>query len=405
MKSKQEIIFKDLFEIPIKNGLFKPTKVRGSGTKMINMGEIFAIDRMFDIPMELVPLTDIEEKHAIIKKNDLIFARSSLADGAGKCSIFLGNEKTTFESHIIRVRINQKIANPKFYYYYFNSISGKNSVYSITEKTAASGIRSSDLANLHVPFPTKDIQDSVIKQLEILDIKIENLQNQNKILEQTMLAIFKSWFVDFDGVTKWDISEKGKIPKGWEISTIGKKLEVILGGTPSRNNESYWENGIIPWINSGKVNEFRIIYPSELITEEGLKKSSTRLIPKRTTVLAITGATLGQVSLLEIDSCTNQSVIAIKGNDEIPSEYIYYYIKSVIENIISSQTGGAQQHINRQNVCDANLLVPKKEVMKKYFQTSKPYLDLISDNCFQIQLLTQTRDVLLPKLMSGEIKV
>jgi len=244
-----------------------------------------------------------------------------------------------------------------------------------------------------------------VEMISSLTRQIQNIQNQNKILEQMAQTIFKSWFVDFDGVTEFEDSELGKIPKEWEVSNIGGKLEVILGGTPSRNNGSYWENGNIPWINSGKTNEFRIISPSELITEEGLKKSATRLIPKRTTVLAITGATLGQVSLLEIDSCANQSVIAIKGNDEIPSEYIYYYVKNVIKNIISSQTGGAQQHINRQNVYDANLLVPKKEVIKKYFKISKPILDIISDNCFQIQLLTKTRDILLPKLMSGEIRV
>ena len=75
-------------------------------------------------------------------------------------------------------------------------------------------------------------------------------------------AIFKSWFVDFDGVTEFEDSELGKIPKEWEVSNIGGKLEVILGGTPSRNNGSYWENGNIPWINSGKTNEFRIISPS-----------------------------------------------------------------------------------------------------------------------------------------------
>ncbi len=196
MKFRQKIIFENLFEIPIKNGLFKPTSVRGSGIKMINMGEIFAINRIFDIPMELVPLTDTEKENAIIEKNDLIFARSSLADGAGKCSIFLGNQKTTFESHIIRVRINPRIANPKFYYYYFNSMIGKNLVYSITEKTAASGIRGSDLANLHVPFPIKHIQNNVVRHLEILDLYIENLQNQNKILEEMAQAIFKSWFHD-----------------------------------------------------------------------------------------------------------------------------------------------------------------------------------------------------------------
>ena len=266
-------------------------------------------------------------------------------------------------------------------------------------------LRCGDIPNFVLTIPSLQEQQKISFILSMLETKIENLQNQNKILEQIAQSIFKSWFVDFDGVKEFDDSELGRIPKGWIVSTIGEKLEVILGGTPSRNNESYWENGIIPWINSSKVNEFRITSPSELITEEGLKKSATQLIPKRTTVLAITGATLGQVSLLEIDSCANQSVIAIKGNDEIPSEYIYYYIKSKIDNIISSQTGGAQQHINRQNVCDVNLLVPKKEVMEKYFQISKPYLDLIYDNCFQIQLLTQTRDILLPKLMSGEIRV
>ena len=122
-------------------------------------------------------------------------------------------------------------------------------------------------------------------------------------------------------------------------------------------------------------------------------------------MIAITGATLGKVSLLEINSCANQSVVAIKYSDEIPSEYIYFYIKNNIDDIISSQTGGAQQHINKQNILDTNLLIPKKYFLKKYFKISKPFFDLISDNCFRIEQITKIRDTLLPKLMSGEIRI
>jgi len=88
---------------------------------------------------------------------------------------------------------------------------------------------------------------------------------------------------------------------------LGDMVKCVLGGTPSRVRDDFW-GGDVPWINSGKINEFRIVEPSEYITTLGLSKSNTTLMPKGTTVLAITGATLGQVSILGIDSCANQSV-------------------------------------------------------------------------------------------------
>ena len=104
---------------------------------------------------------------------------------------------------------------------------------------------------MYVGVPEINEQKRIAQYISKINTKIQNLQNQNHTLEQTAQVIFKSWFVDFDGVTEFEDSELGQIPKGWEVSNIGKKLEVILGGTPSRNNESYWKNGSIPWINSG----------------------------------------------------------------------------------------------------------------------------------------------------------
>lgn len=120
------IRFGDLYAIDSRNGLSKPSKIRGSGYKMINMGELFANDRIYDIPMELVPLKDPEKINAKVEVGDLLFARQSLVlEGAGKCSIVMEvSPLTVFESHLIRVRLKDN-ANPVFYYYYFIGIHFK----------------------------------------------------------------------------------------------------------------------------------------------------------------------------------------------------------------------------------------------------------------------------------------
>lgn len=194
------------------------------------------------------------------------------------------------------------------------------------------------------------------------------------------------------------------MPSDWEKHKLGEICNCELGGTPSRNKPEYW-NGTIPWINSGEVNQFRIIAPSEYITQLGLEKSATKFLPAKTTVLAITGATLGQVSLLEIDSCANQSVVGVVPNSQLPYEYIYPLIKSNINELISHQTGGAQQHINKQNVEGLDIYLPSADVIGKYTETVSDIYSSIANNCFENKHLKELRDTLLPKLMSGELDV
>ena len=219
----------------------------------------------------------------------------------------------------------------------------------------------------------------------------------NDNLEQQAQALFKSWFVDFE---PWG----GKMPNDWKEGKLGELCTCLLGGTPSREKKEYW-NGDIPWINSGEVNKFRIVAGSENITKLGMQKSATKLLPKKTTVIAITGATLGQVSLLEIDACANQSVIGILENDLFPYEYIYPLITNNIQKIILNQTGGAQQHINKENVESHSVIIPTARTMEKYKNIQAPLFEFIAKNCFESARLAQLRDTLLPKLMSGELKI
>ena len=257
----------------------------------------------------------------------------------------------------------------------------------------------------------------------------------NQTLEDMAQALFKSWFVDFEPVhakanassdadydriakelgisrevldlfpDEFEESELGMIPKGWNISKINEKLDVLLGGTPSRSNDSYWKDGTVSWINSGKVNEFRVIQSSEMITCQAVRDSSTKLLPKKTTLLAITGATLGQVSLLEIDSCANQSVIGLPETEELNHAFVYPCVCHIITDLISHQTGGAQQHINKGNVENYKIIIPKKDILSGYTDLVEPLMSSISNNTFEVQSLQATRDTLLPKLLFGELDV
>ena len=280
-------------------------------------------------------------------------------------------------------------------------------------------IKQSDFKKLLIAIPKNPTEQRAIAAiLSDLDSKIELNQQMNKTLEAIGQTIFKHWFVDFEfpneegkpykssGGEMVYNEELGKeIPKGWEVSNIGEKFETILGGTPSTTNKSYWENGNIAWINSEKINEFRITEPTAFITEEALNNSATKLMPKGTTVLAITGATLGQVSRIEIDTCANQSVIGIIESKNIRSEYIYFWIKHIITDIIRYQTGGAQQHINKNNVNSSKIIIPSQIILQQYQKLMKPIFDKISLSCFETRNLSQIRDTLLPKLMSGKIRV
>lgn len=295
--------------------------------------------------------------------------------------------------------INQRVlmfkptqTDKKFLYYVLADYNFNQYVLNhIDSESAQANISATTIGKYEFSLPPLDIQKKIAGVLGALDDKIELNNKINNNLEQQAQALFKSWFVD----KEYEVERE---------TTLGVVCKCELGGTPSRIKSEYW-GGNIAWINSGEVNNFRITKASEYITEIGLKHSATKLLPRKTTVLAITGATLGQISLLEIDSCTNQSVVGVLENETLPYEFIYPYICYNIKELLSHQTGGAQQHINKQNVEQLTLSLPKSTLIKDYKNIVAPIFELIAKNCFESERLAAIRDALLPKLMSGEIDV
>lgn len=340
-------------------------------------------------------------------KNCLIPAESVCISCIGSD---LGKVVYATKQVVTNQQINSIIPNEQHdshFIYYLMSIVGKKLNYLSKTSTAVPIINKSTFSAYKIKVPI-DIEDQrrIANILSSLDRKIELNNKINAQLEEMAQAIFKSWFVDFEPFKdgKFMDSELGLIPEGWRVGKLGDICTCLLGGTPSRSKEEYW-GGDINWINSGAVNEFRITEPSEKITELGLKKSATKLLPTKTTVLAITGATLGQVSLLEIDTCANQSVIGVLENENAPYEFIFPFVKESIQELISHQTGGAQQHINKDNVESLSIVMPQSSVLSDYKDKVSSLYQRISNLCKENQTLSTLRDTLLPKLMNGEIEI
>jgi len=339
-----------------------------------------------------VPYCEISDKDKVkyqLKIGDIVIARTGATTGYNK--IIKEKYDSVFASYLIRYRINTKVAHPFYIGYVLLSPKWKGFIDGVKGGSAQPGANAKQLASFQFLLPPLPEQKAIAEVLSSLDDKIDLLHRQNKTLEDMAQVLFRKWFVD-------------EADEGWKEVRLGEVLDIKLGGTPSTTKSEYW-NGDIPWINSGEINKFRIFEPTKYITQLGLEKSATKLLPKGTTVIAITGATLGQISLLEFDCCANQSVVGVIPNEILPREFVYLWIKKTIAELISNQTGGAQQHINKNDVNNALIVIPAKEKLGKNIPTLKNLFDKISVNISQIHTLENMRDTLLSKLMSGEVRV
>lgn len=335
------------------------------------------------------------------EKDDILY---SIIGSIGGVYV-MQDEKMGVSSSVAIIRAKSEMVLPRYLAYFLKSSAFDAQIQAIKGGVAQGFMSLGKLGTVSIMYPDDiDYQKKIVNILATYDELIENNQKQIKLLEEAAQRLYKEWFVDlrFPGYEDVDIVDG--VPRGWNVYKIGERFVTVLGGTPSRTNASYW-GGTIPWINSGEVNNCRIIKESEFISELGLNKSSTKLMPKHTTVLAITGATLGQVSYTEIEACANQSVVGIIDESQFHSIYLYLYMCDKIWHMIGKATGGAQQHINKDIVNEYPVVLPDVETVSKLNGFVEPLFNKISMLYKENIELTEARDRLLPKLMSGEIEV
>lgn len=405
--SWEKVKFSKLYEIPSRNGLTKPSKVRGTGYKMINMGELFANNRIYDIPMELVPLTDSEKKNCKVERNDLLFARQSLVlEGAGKCSIVMeSSSMTVFESHLIRIRLNRTKAHPMFYYYYF--LSPCSPIKSIVSQCAQAGIRGSELGELYVELPPLATQRRIADILSAYDDLIENNRKQIKLLEEAAQRLYKEWFVDlrFPGHEHTKIVDG--VPAGWEKLHISDVCDTIGGGTPSTKVKEYYQNGSIPWVTPTDItknNSLVLLDTATKITNEGLNNSSAKMVPPGT-ILMTSRASVGFFGICNFPVCTNQGFISCVPYQHDAQMYLLYNLLNRVDEIRTKAGGSTYLEISKKTFRDFEIVVPDTQVLTLFQITAEKSIEQIRILSTQILKLQQARDRLLPKLMSGEVEV
>jgi len=339
---------------------------------------------------------------------DIVFTKKGTIGQTGIIPIFSLYNRFLLSSNQMKLTVNREMAVPEYVYYYVSSPSVREKI--IQESTSA-GVPKTNITYLRefpIELPPFISQQKIASILTTYDNLIENNLQRMKILEEMAQNLYQEWFVNlrFPGYEKVKMldSPLGKIPEGWNVLSI-KELggKVVLGGTPARKSSLFWDNGSIPWLKSGKLNDLRVIDGSELITDSGLQYSATKIMPPKTVLIAITGAIL--ISFLEIEACANQSVVGIFGLKKCSQEYLHLYLGENITLLTSKMSGSAQQHINKMIVEDTPILVPSEDIMAQHYQIVKPQYDLVSCLLHKNKVLISTRDLLLTRLISGELDV
>ena len=413
--------FADLFETPLRNGLTKPKAVRGEGVKMVNMGEVFAHRRIHNLDMDRVPMDSKERESSLLRDGDLLFARQSLVlSGAGKCVLFQGDhEEVTFESHIIRCRLDQRKADPVFYFYLFQSLLGRSLIESIVEQVAAAGIRGSDLGRLAVPIPSLAEQKAIAAVLGALDDKIELNRRMNAKLEEMARALFQSWFVDFDpvrakldgrqpfGLDQWtatlfpdsfQYSEAGDIPKGWEVRSLDKIAHFLNGLALQKHPPG--EGPTLPVIKIAQLRKGDSV---------GADRCNTHVPPHY--IIQDGDVLFSWSGSLEVElwcggpGALNQHLFKVT-SQEFPKWFYYLWTLYYLDEfrLIAADKATTMGHIQRGHLSAAKVLIPPPRLLDALTSTISPLIDLLIANRIESQTLATLRDTLLPKLLSGELK-
>ena len=367
----------------------------------------------------------------------------------------LSDAYVALAQRIVTLRGKKGILNNDFLLCAMQSKYVQDQLESRASGSTVKGIKQSELRKVLLPIPPVNEQIEIAHHVKTLSNKIELNRQTNQTLEQIALALFKSWFVDFDpvkakiaakqaganaeqiehaalcaisGKTPEQLaqlnpqilqkikttaalfpdalvdSELGEIPEGWEIKKLSSIIHVIGGGTPARSEEMYW-NGDISWFSIKDVpasGDVFVVDTIEKISEQGLLKSSTKLLPIGTTIITARG-TVGKLALVGTPMCMNQSCYGIRGIDGIGAYFNYFNLREAIITLQQNTHGAVFDTITTQTFDSYSMAICLGGITKKFDEVVRPILERIESNVREAIVLGKLRDSLLPKLLSGEL--
>jgi len=266
-------------------------------------------------------------------------------------------------------------------------------------------------ARAEIWLPDLQVQQTIVAILSTYDDLIENNLRRIKILEEMAQSLYREWFVKFrfPGYQRVKMvnSPLGKIPEGWEVRQIGEVIQTLGGGTPSTKEPSYWEGGNIDWYTPSDLTASGSMFingSSKRITQLGLDRSSAKLFPAYSLMMT-SRATIGVIAINTEKACSNQGFITCIPHDRLSVFHLYFWTNENREKIIGVASGATFKEISRGEFREFPIAVPPPPIENIFVETVEPMCRLIENLIKRNQNLRQTRDFLLPKLISGELDV
>lgn len=274
-----------------------------------------------------------------------------------------------------------------------------------------------------VDVPKLAEQRAIAHILGALDDKIELNRRRNQTLEAMARALFKDWFVDFGPVRArmegrepylpadlWQsfpdrLDDEGT-PERWEMQPLSKLLKIIGGGTPKTSVAEYW-GGDIPWfsvVDTPAASDVFVIATEKTITDQGLACSSARLIPKGTTIISARG-TVGNLAIAGRDMAFNQSCYALRGTSDVGDYFVYLAAQQMVDQLRSMAHGSVFSTITRRTFEAIERPVPPPIVLREFERLVTKWFDAILCSVQESRSLAALRDTLLPKLVSGGLRI
>lgn len=394
-----------------RNGINYNKNNFGRGIKVINVKDFqdYSIASLENL--DEVNLSGVIKEKDLLRAGDIIFVRSNGNRELIGRSLFIKNiqESVTHSAFTIKLRFTSNQVIPRFYAYLFRSSLMRQTFSAHGNGTNISNLNQGILSNLEVPLPPLPIQRKIAAILSAYDDLIENNTRRIEILEEMARSIYREWFVKFrfpghEQVQMVD-SELGLIPEGWEVVKIGDVAEVGRGSSPRPiADQKYFEGGTIPWIKIADATKSgKYLYETkQKVNEYGA--SFSRLLPKGSLIIAASG-TLGYTQLLGVDGCIHDGWLYLINFNGIEKEYLYYLFREQQQFFYNAAYGAAIQNVNTMILREMKIILPPSQI-QKYFKDIISNSDNLLDNLGRKNLnLRQTRDLLLPRLISGEIDV
>lgn len=344
-------------------------------------------------------------KKYIINKNDIAITIVGASVGdVGYAENDIDGYNLT--ENAVRLTNFKSFVNSKYLFYIISQKQYHDYMQLVAGAAAQPKLGIYKVERIKIELPSIEIQNKISSILSTYDNLIENNNKRIKLLEQMAENLYKEWFVRFRFPGYENAEFENGIPKGWKKNKIKSYYTTCSGGTPSRSKPQYYENGIYPWIKTGEIKDCIIIDAEEYITQEALDNSSAKIIPANSVIMAMYGVNIGSLAYIADKMTCNQACCVFSDKRSFSSKhYLYNYLKSIREYLLSISFGAAQQNLSQDLIKNIAIVMPTDSIVKEF----EAYVDSVYNNIKILlqknQNLIKQRDLLLPRLMSGKLEV